>query len=406
MKDQQNWWQISTIQIGSVICLPVFMIGYTLSQNYGFISAVVSILVGNAILLLLGMTTAKMSHSNRKTTMENAELYFGSKGILFFAFTMMLSLLGWFGIQLNMMSLGVIDLLSIHENKENWLLGLNLALGGLMTFVALQGIRGVTFLANLSMPLLLLTIGYAAYTVEPSEIKNSTPFSLGGTSMVIALAIAMVIDLPTYYRFAKTAKDGLLSIALIFGVVLPLLEIVGVYLSTGNQSGNILDVLKRDNSTLWNLWIAAFLILAGWTTNNVNLYSSSKCLQSIVKNLSEQKSVLFVGVMGTFSSCFNLLEHLEIVLDIMGVLIASMGSVVLTRYLGMQHFDTKPSFSEYSICLKAWTAGIAIGFIGMLGYSLTAIALLDAVLGASLSVIFFKLASTLYPKELHEKVEY
>lgn len=399
MKDQQNWWQISTIQIGGVICLPVIIVGQTLSQHYGFMSAVASIIIGNAILLLLGLITVKMSHSNGKTTMQNAENYFGRKGTPFFALTMIISLVGWFGIQLNMMSLGVLDLLSVFNARESWPLMLNLGLGALITYVALHGISAVSFLANLSLPFLLLTLGYAMFTVDADNVtQSSMQFSIGGTSLVIALAIAMVTDLPTYYRHAKTAKDGMISISLIFGLVLPLLEIVGVYLTAGNASGNILEVLKRENGYLWNIWIALFLILAGWTTNNINLYSSAICLQSIFKQLPEKRSILYVGTMGTLLSCFNLLEHFEFVLDAVGIFIASMGSVVLTRYVLAEYFGLVLSSRDYSWCLGAWTLGIALGFISIMGFSMTSIALLDAVLGGCLGTTF-----VLCRKESYEK---
>lgn len=399
MKNLQNWWQLSTIQIGGVICLPVIIVGQTLSQNYGFMSAIVSIIIGNAILLLLGLVTVKMSHGNRKTTMENAKEYFGSRGSSFFALAMVVSLVGWFGIQLNMISLGVLDLLSVIESKETSLFMLNIGLGLLITYVALQGIRSVSFLANLSLPFLMLTLGYALFTVEPKAVSHAPlSFSLGSASLVIALAIAMVTDLPTYYRHAKTSRDGLISISLIFVFVLPILEIIGAYLAQGNSSGSILDVLRRDGGYLWNSWVAIFLILAGWTTNNINLYSGAICLQSIFKSMSEKKATFFVGVVGTFLSCFNLLEHLEFALDVMGIFIASMGAVVLTRYLILEYAGLQLSARDHSLCLIGWGVGMAIGVVSIQGYSLTSIALLDAVLGGSIGTILI-----LSKKGSHEK---
>lgn len=399
MKDQQNWWQLSTIQIGGVICLPVIMIGQTLSQHYGFMSAVIAILIGNAILLLLGLVSVKMTYGNRKTTMQNAEDYFGSKGISFFALTLMLSLVGWFSIQLNMMTLGVLDLLSIHEARESWLLLLNIGLGVLITYVALHGLYAVSMLANCALPFLLLTLGYALYTVDTQHVSQITlPFSLGGTSLVIALAIALVADLPTYYRHATTLKDGMISISLTLALVLPALEIMGVYLAAGNSDGNILDVLKREDGYVWNIWVAIFLVLAGWTTNNINLYSAAISLQSIFKNTSEKMATLCVGIAGTLLSCFNLLNHLELALDIMGIFIGSMGSVVLTRYLLVEYVGLTLSPRDYSWCFFGWSVGIFAGLISMSGFSFTSIALLDAVLGACFGTILI-----LKRKEFYEK---
>lgn len=391
MKNLQNWWTLTAIQIGCVICLPTIMIGQTLSQNYGFLAALAAILLGNAILLILGLITVRMCHANRKTTMENAAEYFGELGSQFFAMAMIVSLVSWFAIQLSMMSLGVLDLFSIKESRELWLLFFNIGLGLVMTFATLFGIKGIGVLANLSLPFLFLTLGYAAYTVDPNAVKfENASFSFNGTSLVIALAIAFVVDLPTYYRFGRTCKDGLISMALIFVLIIPAIELVGVYLTAGHADGNILQVLKRENQTIWNTWVALFLILAGWTTNNLNQYSAGICLQSIFKQLTEKKALLYVGLAGTFLSCFDLLKNLELVLDIIGIFIAGMGSVILTRYLFIEYGRQITSRDSY-YSLLAWILGIVSGFIGMFGYTFTAIPLLDAVLGACIGTVFFTL---------------
>lgn len=400
MKDLQNWWTLSVIQIGCVICLPTIIVGQTLGQNYGFLPAMLAILFGNALLLILGLFTVKMCHANRKTTMENAAEYFGERGAKFFALAMIVSLVCWFGIQLDMMSLGVLDLLSIRENREQWQLFLNIGLGALMTVCILYGIRSISILANFSMPFLLFTLGYAFYSVEPKNIiSEPASFSFQGTSLVIALSIAFVVDLPTYYRFAKTSKDGLISISMIFVLILPILQMIGVYLTLGNADGNILEILKRENQTLWNIWVAIFLILAGWTTNNLNLYSSAVCLQTIMKKLSEKQALLYIGIAGTFFACFDLLKHFEFTLDLIGIFIAGMGSVVITRYLFLEYFGKRLTSMDYYNSMLAWLCGIVMGFFSIAGYTFTTIPLLDAVLGACAGTILF----TLTRVEIYEK---
>lgn len=398
MEERHNWWQLSTIQIGGVICLPVIMIGQALSQKYGFHSAIAAVVVGNAVLLLLGLIAARMSHEKRKTTIETAADFFDARGTKFFAVSMAFSLICWFAIQLNMMSLGVLDLLSMESHRGIWVIFLNTALGALITFVALYGIKGFQYLSNISLPLLLFTLGYAFFTHEPKAAAVRHPFSLGGTSLVIALAIAMVTDLPTYYRHTKEKKDGMVSIFIIFAIVLPLLEVLGIYLAHGNDTGSILDTLKRGEGSLWNAWIALFLILAGWTTNNINLYSASISLQTLIKGSKERQMTILVGALGTFLSYFDLLAHLELTLDIIGVFIAGMGAVMLGSYaIGKwQGMSFSPDAHQNNLC--AWGIGIAFGGLSLLGYSLTSIPVLDAVVGGFLGTAAFSLKRGVYEK--------
>lgn len=171
-------------------------------------------------------------------------------------------------------------------------------------------------------------------------------------------------------------------------------------MTSGISSGNILEALKRHENHMWNIWVASFLILAGWTTNNVNLYSSAICLQSIFKGFSEKKSLLFVGMAGTILSSFDLLKHFEVTLDIIGIFIAAMGAVVLTRYVTRTCLGwAASSEGDFIRNLMGWTLGIAMGFLSLLGYSLSSIALMDATIGAILGTLL-----TVNYKELYEKV--
>lgn len=384
---KQNWWQLSSIQIGGAICLPVIMIGHALNQTYGFTSAVVAVLIGNAILLALGLISAKMSYEKNKTTAENAVEYFGEKGVSLFAWTMVVSLVGWFGIQINMMTLSVVDLLSLDVANSYTPMLLNVGLGLLITGVALYGLRGINLLSDISMPLLFLTLGYALFTREERVVATDHHFSFGGISLVIAMAVAVVIDLPTYFRHAKTCKDGYVSMCVVFALVLPFLEILGVYLAAGSSGEGILDVLKRHDGMLWNIWIASFLILAGWTTNNVNLYSGVVCLEFLWKKSSAVvRTVLFGGV-GTVLACCDLLTHFETVLDVMGIFITSMGAVVITRYFLAQFkgLHTAPHHQKWHFL--AWACGIACGFISMTHGMLTSIPVLDATIASCVATV-------------------
>lgn len=387
----QKWGQLSSIQIGGVICMPVLMIGQTLNELYGFSSAVIAVIVGNFILFSLGLISAKMSVDGRKTTMENAIDYFGEEGVKCFSLAFALSLVGWFAIQLNMMTLGVMDLFSLDPKSITIQTSLNVVLGLIITFFALYGVRGISILANISLPLLLATIAYAAYTVErvPSDetALDKFPLSFGGVSLVIAMAIGFIIDLPTYFRHAKTPRDAYISIVVVFGLCLPVLEIVGVYLASAITDGTFLEIFKRNNNAMWNLWTATFLVLAGWTTNNVNLYSGVICLETLTTKYPNYLLTLAFGIVSTALSCVNLLDHLDVFLEMMGIVISSMGGVIFARYL-LLYFNGLPIIKhDHSLHLIAWMIGIVIGLISWLGFTFTGISVLDATFGASLGVI-------------------
>ncbi len=375
---KQNWKNLLLIQAGGVICLPVFIIGHALAKTYGIYSALLAIFFGNLLLLVMGVVTASSSSLHKKSTAECAIDVFGAKGKELFAGAMVFSMVGWFAIQLNIMTSSV-------ESFKDYNIIFNIVLGSAITLFGIRGMSSLMKLATLSMPFLVMTIGYALYSVNdyPMILQNEE-FSLSGISLVLACGIAAVIDLPTFFRLATTRKDGIIAACLLFGLVLPLVEGVGLYLYMHSQGENLLQVLALPNSNvLWKGWVLAFLILAGWTTNNANLYSATVSLQTLAPSLNDKSRTLLIGFTGTILSCFNLLENLILVLDLIGIVLGSMGAVM------MFHFAFKQLKNEKENIIS-WIVGFLCGLCGYFGYTILKIPVLDAFTFALITKILFK----------------
>lgn len=366
---RQNGWQLAAIQAGGAICLPVLIIGHLLAKNYGEFSAYLSIGIGNGLLFLLAIVSAFYSVETRKSTVECAIDCFGNRGKIFFALAMVSSMTGWFAIQLHLMAVSLDELFHIQNGTmSTCLLGIVMLCGGML------GMKGVGLLANISLPLLIGTIGYAVVGAGERVETLSSSFLLttSGISLVLAASIAAVIDLPTFFRFARSKKDALFALFLLFGVILPFLEGVGVFLYTRNQGGNFLEVLLVPPfSSLWKFWVLSFVLLAGWTTNSANLYSAVVSLQIALPKLSFKKGTLWVGFFGTLLASLDLSSCLEIILEPIGIILGSMGSVMIVTFL----FDQK---KISNIAMVAWLLGILGGLLSLKGVSLTEIPVLDA----------------------------
>lgn len=374
---RQNWAQLASVQIGGAICLPVFVIGHTLAKTYGISSAIIGIVFGNLLLLAIGSVVAVASASIRKSTAECAVDLFGEQGKSFFAAAMVLSMVGWFAIQLNVMTLSFQEVIEAAYPAIG-----NLVLGTLIIGTGIRGIKGLTTLSNLSIPVLIATIGYALFNTKSmplSESIDTQALTFTSISLVLACGIGAVVDLPTFFRLAKSKKDGLLAAVILFGLILPLIEGVGVYLFAHSQSDNIVSLLATPTSSmLWKLWVILFLLLAGWTTNNANLYSASVSFKVIALKLNDTRRIILLGVAGTLLSCFNFLDHLVFVLDVIGIVLVSMGAVMILHFLSKQKSHKKINFAS-------WTIGILGGFASQSALTLTSIPVLDAFIITTLA---------------------
>ncbi|MBS0621751.1 MAG: cytosine permease [Verrucomicrobia bacterium] len=342
---KQGWTKLTAIQVGGAVCLPPIVVGQMLSENYGFMWAVIAVLLGNAVLLGVGLVSATAGFKLGLSTPELAEKYLGKRGAKLFAGAFLFATTGWFAIQLNLMAEAIHTVIGIPVPL------IAVVTGGAMTLLALGGIGVIGRLATFCMPLLLATMVLAALRVTPQEgTMNAMVVSGLAISTVIATAIGAAFNLPTYFRHAKSQKDVGLSVVLTFGVALPLIELLGVYVATGAPGMGLIAALKGSGGALWGYWIVFFLVLAGWTTNNNNLYSAATCLHLLIPKWSQSWKMGVLGVVGSCLAALPLLDHLPLVLKVIGVIVTSGGAVTITAYLTGQRVP-------FVLCLVGCVAG-------------------------------------------------
>ncbi|CRX39532.1 putative cytosine permease [Estrella lausannensis] len=370
MNYTSSWRHLAAVQIGGAVCLPIFVVGHAMAMEFGFLSALVAVVAGNGVLLLLGLSAANFAAKTRMNTTEAAAYTFGEVGRPYFALAIIISMMGWFAIQLDMMGLMAGKLLGIEATK-----GINLLIGSMITLAALRGYKGLETLANICLPLLIATVAYAVFDASksPFTVTFEQEIAFGGVTVAMAAAIGAVIDMPTFFRMAKSSKDGLIAAAILFGVALPLLEGVGIYLAGHGQSENVADSLAGSSSSaVWKVWVALFILLAGWTTNNTNLYSAAISLKSLLHAQSEVKAQIALGIVGTLLSTLNLQDNLFVFLECLGVMLAAAGGVMLVNQF---------SYGAHSKVGNrlGLLAGVVVGSLAFFGLTLTGSSLVDAL---------------------------
>jgi purine-cytosine permease-like protein len=383
-KQNQPWWVLLTIQAGGTVCLPVIMVGQLACQKFGWLPAVLAVAFGNLFLLAIGVTLASLSTYRPQSTVQHAVTYFGNQGKILFAFLMMLSMLGWFGIQLNVMTLSLQQLFGMLDITLPPLL-LNFSMGMILSMVMCLGMQAIKWLSSLSAPLAIFTLLYAVLSTSGS-MPRAEPLTfswLGAISLVIGANIAAVIDLPTFFRHSKSERDARVCILLLYGIIVPVIEIAGVYLSAVTGGSTVLDVLQSGHNQLWMVWTCYFIIISGWATNNTNLYSALTSSLSLTSKLSPYMRTILVGAIGTGIACFNPLGHIEGVLDTFSVTIGAMGAVILTSYL-IERISNNYK-QESWISVLSWIVGVVIGLTTTVyEIFLTGVPAFDAFLAAAI----------------------
>jgi len=408
---KQSWWQMTSIQIGGAICLPIIMVGQELARNYGFAKAALSIIIGNVLLFLIGVVKVKMAYENKKTTIRNAEGYFGNKGIKFFALNIIIGLLGWFAIQLNVISVSFIKgLKTMFGYSPVGITCMSLVFGLIITMVTLRGIKAIKTLSYISIPILTLSLIYTIYKafMYGSAVAVAPVISTSalGISLVLASTLVVIIDLPTYYRFSRSLKDSCISIFVTMVLATSAIELAGTYIATRLPGKTILELLTAYSGFSYQIIILFFLALAGWTASSINLYSAAMTLEKIFPKLSHLTRTLMLGALGTGLACFNLLAKFQTILSLIGILISSMGAVIVTKYLVR---GVIPNLSKSSVLnLIAWGLGVAQGFLVFFNvFSITGKEIIDAFLMSAIAALFFallKVRKVVWSSEMCQKI--
>lgn len=391
----QNWRQLLSVQVGGAICLPIIMIGQAIGSSFGLISSLIVVGIGNLFLMGIGILTSIMSVKKRKSTSAIAANYFGKKGGQFFSSLLTFSMVGWFGIQLNYISESILHILaicglSIVINP----IFVNIGLGILMTVGALFGIRGIGILSTITMPLLIGVLIFSFFSAPLSMLTLApigAAISLQGISMIIGGGIAGVIDFPTYFQHAKSKKDGIIVSSILFGLVLPFIEIVGICLGVCFPQSSLLTSLIAGGGIIWSFVVCLFSIFAGWTTNNTNIYSANINSKEICPKFSSKTRTLIFGLIGTLLSTFGFLSHLSIVLNVMGILLGSMGATTLASYLMDSFLRCEINKRGQIFNLISFVISIIVGLLTFVNiFHLSQLPLLDAFLTAFITTVGFR----------------
>lgn len=406
---KQNWWQLASIQMGGVICLPLLFIGYELAKFCHPMTAFFSILWGNLLLFALSLISGLLSVRKRNVTAQNAFAYFGNYGGIFFAAIMTLCLLGWFALQAQSAGSNLSSLIAGFQDaqlkdRDNWKEVFSCIIAAAVIAGAVFGVKMLTRIAICCLPIMVIAIGYfivQASTFSYEDIPLFSFWSGQAVSLVLAANIAGTIDLPTFYRHARNFKDTLVSSFLVYMITIPVIEYLGACLFYSSSASTIHEALANISSSTWEIWAILFVPLTGWTTNNLNLYSASNSLKVLYKKFTFPQAVGIAGLIGLLLITIPMIERFSIFLSMMGIFVVSMGTIILTAFM-FEIYGVQPNIKLSWI---AWFCGVLFGLIELqYGEVGTGAIVLDAGIFASLIVIIANLLALISKRGIVDQI--
>lgn len=331
-----NYARLAAIQTGIYIGVSAVMAGHALCRNVGFYGALVAIIVGSSVLCAFSMLLANLAVKSRKILIELIEVYFGRAVAQFSGLGFAIALIGWFALQLELMSHAVYFLYPSIP-----LLAYQFLFGSCVTISVLKGLNVIGRLANWCVPIAISIMIYTLYSIYDATTPTfPSEINFAGILMVISFSIIGVIDTPTYFVNSRIIKDAYIAIAIVYLLLLPFLAFVGVALASYTNVDDFVKGLMMLGGGIWQFFIILFIVFSGWTANNGNLYSAALAIAPVY-TINNNLRILILGCVGVGIAWAGVLSNFYTFINTIIIIVIAVGGALIARFMA-DHFVYKP----------------------------------------------------------------
>ena len=226
-EQRQSWYSIAFIWIGTMICIPMLMVGGLLSASMTFGNVLLACFLGFAICSVLMIMVGMQGTDLGLPSSMCGTKAFGDRGSSYLlSVSIFIGQMGWFGIQTATCATAFVTLMGYWNiNFPFWLSCL--IWGAVMLVTAVYGFKLMKWLNYIAVPALIAMCLYgmihAITTTGWSNIMAVQPDP--NNTMGLAPAVSLVIGLfavgattnPDYTRYAKSR--GATVMATVLGVI-------------------------------------------------------------------------------------------------------------------------------------------------------------------------------------------
>jgi cytosine permease len=389
------WWKIALTNVLFSICLPTLITGLDLaiaSPRRYFLSGLI---VGSLVLTLIGILTSVLGCKTRLSSYMLARIAFGTHGSTLLNLAFALSLLGWFGVNINLFGDAMAKLLGALWGYTGPVWPVELIGGLLMTVTTLVGLRAINTLSTIIVPILavvcLLMLWESMKHGSVGSILARAPaqgMSFGDTvSAVVGGFVVGAVIMPDTCRFIEKPRGAVWTAVLTYFVSSVIVTVIGGLAALATGKVEILDLML-----FMGLGAGAFIIVLGgsWILNALNLYSAALSIGVAVPQSRREITTLVAGLAGTLLAFLQILDHFLTFLFYLSIVFVPIASIIVVDF-----FLLRPAaYAGAALnsiktvempALLAWAAGAVVAVLGSLGYlRVTGIAAVDAMLVSAL----------------------
>jgi len=369
---RKNLLSLTVVLAGYPIALSNFVIGGTVGAGLTLKSAILALLVGNAILISIVIATGLIAYETGLSTAFLSRRAFGKRGSNIFSILLALSSITW--ISLN----GDIFSRLIKTTFPWWPLSISLtAILVIMVWMqsAIRGYKGLEMVSFLGVPAALImslvgviaagraTQGFA--TLSTYIPAKPLTFTAATASVVGGWVFGATIT-PDICRYAKSKRDVVIAGITAFIVGCFGLQFAGALVAIATGTGDFTKAMAS-LGLAGVAFVAAIFCL--WTTQDNNIYGASLALQNVLNETSMKGKVthmqIALGVAGISAifAALGIYKYLQPIISFLSVLIPPVpGLMIAENYIvknPKDHIDTN------NVAIISWLIGGIAGYISL-----------------------------------------
>jgi cytosine permease len=339
---RQSWTSVAFIWIGTMICIPMLMVGGLLAGAMTLGNIVIAAAIGFTICAAIMVFGGIQGTDLGLPSAMCATKAFGDRGSSFVtSLIVFVAQMGWFGVQTATCAVAFNALMGF-VGVSNFPFWLSCVIWGcVMLFTAVYGFKFMKILNYIAVPALLVMCIYGIFYsirlggweaissyVPPAE---STMSMASAISLIIGLfAVGTVINAD----FTRYAKDRTATVLATLCGVIPAAVIMifaGSVMARGTQNYDISMIFADLGAPVIGMLV---LILATWTTNTSNAYTAALAAMKVFSLKDSKRAIvtMICGAIGIVIAIAGLADALTAFINVLGAFVPPVAGVVLADY--------------------------------------------------------------------------
>jgi len=340
-EQRQPWYSIAFIWVGTMICIPMLMVGGMLSASMSFGNVLLACFLGfaicSALMILVGIQGTDLGLPSSMCGTKA----FGDRGSsLLLSLSIFVGQMGWFGIQTATCASAFCTLMSYWNVAFPFWLSC-LIWGIVMLITAVYGFKLMKWLNYIAVPSLILMCLYGmihaivdtgwnnivSFIPDPANVMGMAP----AVSLVIGLFAVGATTNPDYTRYAKNRGATVMATALGVIPAAVLMFMVGAVMSLSAGTYDITSVFASMGLPILSMLV---LILATWTTNTGNAYTSGMAAMKVfnLKDSRRPMVTMLCGAAGTLMAMAGIADAMQGLINIISAMVPPIMGVVIADY--------------------------------------------------------------------------